>query len=167
MKKAFLISFGLGGHTVETGETWREGTRVKGHISGYDSPESFERALERAEKDSYPPLAGVPVLDKRAVLNEHPEFSLRSPLVDVDLPNGKVDRIDTRAARNMLPGLSGGFDVLAAAAICHEGKEEPGPLDSVSLRDYVAWWVSRGARLGHMDETGLRIVWNSEEGGAA
>ena len=167
MKEAFLVSFGLGGHSVEIVDTWRDGTRDKGHISGYDSPESLERALEREEKDSYPPLAGVPVLDKRAVLKEHPELSFHSPLVDIDLPDGSVDRIDTKAARNMLPGLSGGFDLLAAQAIAHEGKDEPGPLDSVSVSDFINWWVSRGARLGHMDDAGRRIVWVSEKGGSA
>ena len=79
MKKAFLICFGLGGHSVETAETWKDGTRVKGTLSGYDSPESFERALARGEKAEYPPLAGVPVLDQRAVLRADPMLSVRSP----------------------------------------------------------------------------------------
>jgi len=163
MKKAYLVSFGLGGHSVDTAETWKDGTRSKGHISGYDSPESFECALERGEKAEYPPLARVPVLDKRHILRRKPGLALRSPLVDVDLEDGAIDRVDTKAARLMLPALSGGFEVLAGRASAHEGKPEPGPLDSVSLGDFIVWWVSRGARLGHMDEQGLRIVWNDEE----
>jgi hypothetical protein len=162
--RAYLIDFGLGGHSVEYAETWSDGTRVKGHISGYDSPESFERALARGEKNSYPDLSGLPVLDKREILKEHPEYSLKGPLLDVDLSDGTIDRIDLKVARYMLPGLSGGFDAIAAAAIVHEGREEPGPLDSVSLGDYLRWWTSRGARLGHMDTEGLRIVWEDEKG---
>ena len=59
----------------------------------------------------------------------------------------------------MRPGLSGGFDSLAAAALAHAGQPEPGPLDSVSVADFIAWWVSRDARLGRMDSAGTRIVW--------
>lgn len=159
MKRAFLICFGLGGHAVDTAETWKDGTRVKGHISGYDSPESFERALARGEKAEYPPLGGVPVLDQRAVLRAEPMLSLQSPLVDVDLTGDAIERVDTAAAERMLPGLSGGFETLAAAAIAHAGQPEPGPLDRVSIPAYVRWWTTRGARLGQMDETGTRIVW--------
>lgn len=166
MKQAFLICFGLGGHTVEKAETWKDGTRVRGHISGYDSPESFERALASGEKDSYPPLAGVPVLDKRAVLEANPMLSFRSPLVDVDLADDAINRVDAGAAQRMLPGLSGGFDTLAAAAIAHAGNSEPGPLDSVSVSAYVRWWTARGARLGRMDATGTRIEWTDGAGGA-
>ncbi len=162
MKEAFLICFGLGGHFVETAETWKDGTRVKGHTSGYDSPESFERALAGGEKAGYPPLASVPVLDKRAVLRADPMLSVRGPLVDVDLKDDTIERVDTAAAQRMLPGLSGGFEMLAAAAIAHEGKPEPGPLDSISIPAYVRWWTARGARLGRMDETGTRIVWTDQ-----
>lgn len=164
--KAHVISFGLGGHSVEVSNTWKDGTRTKGHISGYDSPESFERELAWGDKDGYPPLAGVPVIDKRAVLEKHPVYSFKSPLVDVELEDGTIDRIDAKAAQSMLPGLSGGFDTLAAAAIAHEGNPEPGPLDSVSVGDYLRWWAQRGARLGRMDDEGLRIVWKDEEGAA-
>lgn len=167
MKEAFLISFGLGGHGVDTRETWGEGSVSKGNISGYDSPESFERALIRGEKNEYPPLSGIPVLDKRAALQKNPAFSFKSPLVDVDLQEGEIDRINTDSARTMLPGLSGGFETLAALAIAHEGKSEPGPLDSVSVSDYVRWWRERGARLGHMDKTGTRIIWEDEKGGVS
>jgi hypothetical protein len=163
-KKAFLIYFGLGGHGVEFYESRREGRRMRGHISGYDSPESFERQLSRGEEENYPPLSGVPVLDKRVILEKHPEYSFRSPLVDVDVRDGEVDRVNTESARSMLPRLSGGFDVMAAAAIAHEGRKDPGPLDSVSVRDYIAWWVSRGARLGYMDEEGKRIQWEERDG---
>jgi hypothetical protein len=159
VKQAFLICFGLGGHFVETVETGKDGRRVKGHTSGYDSPESFERALGGGEKADYPPLAGVPVLDKRKILRKEPMLSFRSPLVGVDLKDDEIERVDTEAARNMLPGLSGGFETLAAAAIAHGGKKEPGPLDTVSLQAYVRWWTARGARLGRMNDAGLRIVW--------
>ncbi len=162
MKQAFLICFGLGGHSVDTAETWKDKTRVKGHTSGYDSPESFERALSRGEKAEYPPLANVPVLDKRQVLRQKPMLSLSSPLIDVDLKDGEISRIDADAAQNMLPGLSGGFDTLAAAAIAHAGKPEPGPLDSISVLAYLRWWKDRGARLGRMDESGMRIVWEDQ-----
>ena len=166
MKQAYVISFGRGGHTIQVSHTWRDGvTRTKGCISGYDTPQSFERALARGEKQEYPPLAGLPVLDKREVLKETPALSFRSPLVDVDLEDGTIDRLDTHAARSMLPGLSGGFEVLAASAIVHEGKPEPGPLDSVSVGDYIAWWRSRGAKLGRMSEDGLRIVWQDDPNG--
>lgn len=163
MQRAFLISFGLGGHGIEITDTLREGSRTKGRISGYDSPESFERSLVRGDKKEYPPLAHVPVLDKRPALRTNPVLGIKSPLVDVELEAGKVERLDASAARSMLPGLSGGFEVLAALAIANDGKPEPGPLDSVSLADYLEWWRSRGARLGRMDGEGLHIVWQDEK----
>lgn len=163
MQKAHLISFGLAGHGVEITDTRRNGSRTKARISGYDCPESFERALARGEKAEYPPLAGVPVLDKRPALRDRPVLGIQSPLVDVELEEGTVERLDARAARSMLHGLSGGFEVLAALAIVHDGKPEPGPLDSVPLRDYLEWWRERGARLGRMDGQGLRIVWQDEK----
>jgi hypothetical protein len=60
MQRAHLISFGLAGHGIDITDTRQDGVRSKGRISGYDSPESFERALARGEKAEYPPLAGVP-----------------------------------------------------------------------------------------------------------
>lgn len=165
MQRAHLISFGLAGHLVYTSDTWKDGCRVKGQISGYDTPESFVNALSRGEKSSYPPLGGVPVLDKRAVLRDQPALAIKSPLVDVDLEDGAIDRIDTGSARALLPGLSGQFETLAGMAIVHAlaGKKEPGPLDSISLATFIEWWTSRGARLGHMDDDGLTIIWNDKE----
>lgn len=162
MNTAHLICFGLGGHGVYTAGTWSDGTPTTSHISGYDTPESFERALARGEKAEYPPLSGVPVLDKRELLRKKPSLSISSPLVDVKLKDEEIQRIDTRAGRDMLPGLSGGFELLAAKAIAHEGSPEPGPLDSISLPAYLRWWTSRGAHLGHMDQTGTRIVWQDQ-----
>ena len=94
MKVAHLISFGLAGHGIEITNTWRDGYRTKGSISGYDSPESFERALARGEKAEYPPLAGVPVLDKRPALRKSPALAIQSPLVDVELEDGTVERLE-------------------------------------------------------------------------
>jgi len=161
-QKAHLIYFGLAGHGVELSEQ-REDSRSISHISGYDSPESFERCLVSERRSIYPALAHVPVLDKRPALKKHPGYAYSSPLVDVRLSDGEVDRINKESALEMLPGLSGGFDTLAALAIAHKGKE-PGPLDSVSVQDYIQWWTSRGARLGRMDSSGLRIIWNEREG---
>lgn len=163
MKKAYLISFGLGGHGVDLLDAREEGLPTKGRISGYESPESFELGLKHGEKRGYPPLGGVFVLDKREALLRDPALAAQSPLVDLELKDGTVERLNTDAARSMLPGLSGGFEVLAALALAHEGRLEPGPLDSVSLGDYLKWWGSRGARLGCMDEEGLKIVWQDEK----
>src|SRR5882762_1694332 len=142
-EKAYMIDFGLGGHGVSLGEIRPDGgLHHKAHISGYDSPESFERALAKGDKDHYPPLALVPVLDKRQVLKARPYYSYQSPLVSPSLPDGAIDRICAESARSMLPGLSGGFETMAALAIAHDGKPEPGPLDTVSVGDYVRWWTS-------------------------
>src|SRR5262245_41291333 len=103
MTKAHLISFGLGSHGIEFTDTWGEGSTTNGRISGYDIPESLERSLERCEKAEYPPIAGVPVLDKRPAIQANPLLGIKSPLVDVGLEDGTVDRLDARAARSMLP----------------------------------------------------------------
>ena len=158
---AHLITFGLGGHGVDCTRVWKSGQRTKPRISGYDRPESFEKQLTTGQKPDYPPLAGVPVLDKRAALETNHAYAFKSPLVDPELKDGEVDRLDAAAASCMLPGLSGEFEQLATLAVVHQasGRTEPGPLDHVSLAEYVAWWTERGARLGHMDETGTAIIW--------
>lgn len=159
---AHLISFGLGGHTVELdmGEGYGSSS-----ISGYDTPERFERELASDRKSSYPPLAGVPVVDERAVLEENPGLAISSPMVNAKLPAGAV--------RRFAEVLSNPADSMVVQAFAHGDSQQQGlaamavaaattdfgGLDYVAPDVYLAWWQARGARIGRMDEDGRTILW--------
>ena len=166
--QAHLLWFGLGGHVIDftssSDYVQPDGTVAgpnKCTLSGYDSPESFERSLKEGKKSTVGSLAGVPVLDKRAILREKPSLAIRAPLLDVSVKDGEIDRFDAKTARNMLPFMDSGFRGMAALGIVGAKGDGPGPLDSVSVRDYIAWWSKNGARTGRMSDDGLSIVWAS------
>ena len=84
------------------------------------------------------------------------------PMIDVDLPPNTVDKFterDREAAKRMLPGLSGGFEVIAKLAI---DKEKYSGLDSVSLDVYEKLLRQLpGMKIGRVVHG--KVVWESEE----
>lgn len=156
---AVLVSFGLGGHTI----TCKAGVAVQ----GYESPESFCKRLEAGHYSKEPdPISfeDCPVLDKCSLLRKKPMLAIASPLPSASLEAGEVDRLDTRhsfVAQAMASDSGNGFGQLVRAhEACTKARpKEPGPLDSISIPDYVQWWRARGARVGRIQ--GSSIVWEA------
>lgn len=150
---AALITFGLGGHMVYFAPQEGYGQCT---LSGYDSPSSFWR-----ERPNEIIPDGTPVLDKRGVLSVNPQFSYASPLVDTRVQTGNVSRLGpvdplfaSAVADNQFgtllrvheAAMASMEELKAASAILD--RLPPGPLDSIGVDDYVAWWRARGARFG-------------------
>lgn len=140
-----LVKFGAGRDTVfdDDGST----------ISGYGSPERPHAAEGKDIPD------GTPVLDVRAA-TETPEgfaWVFRGPMVDVKLPDGSYEPCP-QPSEVMLGGLEGSFGAVAAMQVVSRAKREPrGPLDFVSVSEYVQGWREHGARVGKY--VGGVIVW--------
>lgn len=157
-----LVSFGLGGHTVYYYSVRSATGSSQCRTQGYESPESFERRMlaPKCESDGAEHFEGVLVVDKCAVLRKTPGYAIASPLVDVDLPAGEVD-----ACPEPSPMLAAGIagNELGALYRVHKRHQarsgEPGPLDSVSIEEYLRWWRMRGARVGTVRAG--RIEWQA------
>lgn len=160
---ARLISFGLGGHHIDVDHGEGYGSCS---ISGYDTPERFEKALAAGGKGNYPSLAGVPVVDKRPAVEQDWGLAIRSPICSAKLEPGQVSRF-----AEVCPDPAGSLVVQAfaqgtseqqglAAMACAAALTDFGGLDYVAPDLYLAWWRSHGARVGRMDETGSRILWD-------
>jgi len=83
------------------------------------------------------------------------------PMIDVDLPPNTVDRFtdrDRETIKNMLPGLSGGFEKIAKRAI---DDETYGGLDTVSI-DVYERLLRRlpGIKIGRVVKG--KVVWERE-----
>ena len=138
---------------------------VTSTLSGYDSPESFAETLgsrEEAER-----FEGTIVLDKREAVERRPGDVVSSPMVDVRLAPGEVSRFaeyvrglsasHRESVGTMLGALpETAMPGLAALALADD---DFGGLDYVSVPAYVAWWQSRGARVGIVQDG--RIAWAS------
>jgi hypothetical protein len=155
MRYAKLIYFGLGGHGIELYEPDETVCSPYSHLSGYESPESFERRITKGDYDNTD-LRNCPVLDKRAVLDQHPGLAWSSPMTSARVPDGEVEQCpmpDPLIAR----ALEGSFGVLAVAKLANP---QWTGLDTVSIPQYVAWWVAHGARYGTMSADGTHIEWH-------
>lgn len=143
-----LVTFGQGGDTVHYG---------RGHTcSGYGSPERPHAALGEEIPD------GTPVIDKRAAVGTPDGFSwvFRGPMVNVDLPDGEREDCPTPSP-TLAAGLEGGYAVmLARQTVARAASSAPGPLDYVSIAEYVRGWREHGARIG--EYRGGKIVWESD-----
>lgn len=99
------------------------------------------------DRDGNPAMehAGAVVCDKSALLEESPGLVVRSPMLNVRLPPDGRDEFGLyqATAARMLPGLSGGFETLAALAVTlSSGSDaEPGGFDFVGLEAYIHWWM--------------------------
>jgi len=158
---ARLITFGLGGHSVEL--EYPEGSlSPTSHLSGYDDPESFWRRLYDGESDRYPD--GCPVIDKRSILLEHPGLAFTSPMPKIGIDKPEIfSGQDSLIAQAVLqdPGNSFGT-YLRIDRTQKKFSKEPSSLDYVPIPYYVEWWRKRGARVGTVQ--GGRFVWEDEQG---
>lgn len=100
---------------------------------------------------------GVLLIDKRPALEgergTHAN-AYASPMCDVELPDGAIDRLDLSGAEFMVGALkqTGYGGILRAHEIAAEvAPDVAGPLDSVSISQYVQWWRDRGAAIYRYD----------------
>lgn len=89
-------------------------------------------------------------------------FIVNGPMIDVDLPPNSVDKFterDRQTAKNMLPGLSGGFEKIAKRVI---DDENYGGLDTVSIDVYERLLCRLpGIKIGHVVKGA--VIWETEE----
>ena len=159
-RTAKLVTFGQGGDTVhlagerhpaETGFSVTHAT-----IEGYGTPERPHAA--DPSKCDIPD--GTPAVDMREAVLTKQGFNwvFKGPLVDVDIPeNGAVPLPECEGvfaeALALNTPIFGALLALQAA----KGKDR-GPLDSVSVAEYIDGWKRHGARVGHYEKG--QIVWH-------
>ena len=84
-------------------------------------------------------------------------------MVDVNLPDGERDELRTADVDPIMAQAMAGNtfgQLLALHGATKACSSEPGPLDSVSISEYLRGWRLRGARIGHT--SGRSIVWHDE-----
>jgi hypothetical protein len=144
-----LVTFGKGGDTVYDDD----GSRT----SGYGNPDRPHAADGKDIPD------GTPVLDTRAATDTDAGFALvfKGPMVDPSLPDGEVDPCPEPSpvlAYGLAHQPDGQFaGLLLRQAVSRNKGESRGPLDSVSVAEYVRGWREHGARVGRY-QAGA-IVW--------
>lgn len=143
------ISFGRGGHSVKG---WMDSGSFD--LSGYEDPDSFVK--EGLEPEYVLPKEGVPVVDMRAAVETREGFNyaIRGPLCC----RKGTPQVCPEPSAMLMSGLQGSFATYAALQVTHKGPE-PGPLDEVSVDDWVAGWKAHGARVGRYDGQG--ITWET------
>lgn len=146
-RTAKLVCFGNGGDSVEYGGGCRG--------SGYGTPERPHAAEGCVIPD------GTPAIDKRAAVNtpEGLAWVFKGPMCNPDLPDDAVEACP-EPSQALVAGIAGNsYGTLMAIHGLHKAKEStPGPLDYVSIRQYVEGWREHGARIGHYE--GGVIVWD-------
>jgi hypothetical protein len=145
-RTAKLVTFGKGGDTVYWG----------GHstTSGYGNPDRPHAAAGEDIPDGTPALDTRPATDTDAGVS----WVFKGPMVDPDLADGEGEECP-EPSPVMAAGLSGSFLGLLAVQITEraKGRKRAGPLDYVSVSEYVAGWRDHGARVGRYE--GGAIVW--------
>jgi hypothetical protein len=157
-RKAAVIGFGLGGHSIE----YHAQRGSKTSMSGYETPETFLERLNAGTAYHWDYTQGAWVVDKRALLKHSHNpvgLVLRAPLLDPDLPAGTMERLEpvdpifAGAVQNNEYG-----SMLEAQALCEASfPNEPGPLDYVSIDRYLEYWRLAGARIGQLVDG--QILW--------
>ena len=140
-RKIRFISFGLGGSSAEIDCTGAFEDRST--LSGYSRPDDFFK-----DHADYDVPDGTMAVDLRQVVEQSPSLSFRSPMVDIKLEPGQVRECPEPS--DLMAGAMAGnaFGSFLAMQKAHKAKsQEPGPLDSVSVEDYVGWWRRAGARI--------------------
>lgn len=153
-RTAKLVTFGNGGDTVYFSAYCK--------CQGYGSPER-PHAAQLSEDCIIPD--GTPAIDKRAAVETDDGFrwAFQGPMVNVDLPENVVDCCPMpspvfAAAMAETPGFG---SMLASQFVHGFGQETAGPLDSVSIGEYVNGWRDHGARIGYY-KNGV-IVWEDDK----
>lgn len=148
-----LLKFTRSGYTLDF---YRKNGRA--HQEGYDSPENFFRpshwwAHDYTTTRDPAQLEGIPWLDIREAV-ETPEgrrWVFTGPLCDPKLADGQVDDLEVQGltCAGLISG-GGEFAALLTMQAAHKAtdRKKPGPLDSVSVAEYVRGWIAHGARGG-------------------
>lgn len=161
-RTAKLVTFGQGGDTVhlagekhpaETGFNVTHAT-----IEGYGSPER-PHAANPAECNI---PDGTPAVDLREAVKTKEGFDwvFKGPLVDVDIPEGDAKPLTLQETDGPIAAALAANSATFGALLAFQatkGKER-GPLDSVSVAEYIDGWKRHGARIGHYEKG--RIVWH-------
>ena len=114
-------------------------------------------------------FVGAVVIDKRVPLDANPGFCFASPLVDLKLSPGEIDRFADFAKGSFVadafrdPACTNAYgELVRLADKAHERGVSPGPLDSVDLQTYARWWRARGAVIGRIVGEGdqIGITWH-------
>jgi hypothetical protein len=150
---AKLVCFGNGTDVVYYGH----GTEG----SGYGSP---ERPHAAQIDDGCAIPDGTPAIDKRPAIATAAGYSwvFKGPMVNPDIPDGKIDRCPDLAgsmvAQAIVSDPGNGYAPLIVSQLAHRGSSA-GPLDSVSISEYVRGWKAVGARIGRYQSG--QIVWEN------
>ena len=138
---AKLVFFGLGGDTVY----YSAGSRSY----GYGTPDN----PHAADKDI---PDGTPVIDI-TIDGVDLRWIVKGPLVNVDLEDDAVESCP-KVSSFMSDTLNKNFNGLPK--LHDEVKKDTGrgPLDMVSIKEYVQGWIEHGARVGHYENN--TIVWD-------
>lgn len=150
-----LVTFGNGSDSVYYAP---QGTSVITG-SGYGTPEKPHASNFESKSDVIVP-DGTPVIDK-SIKGCNIMAVINGPMVDVSLEDDEVNYCPSPSPE-LSAGLRGDFNVLAQKQETHRkklGKKIPGPLDSVSISEYIKFWRYQGARIGHYENR--KIVWDT------
>ena len=141
-----FVTFGNGGDVVYYSAYCR--------CSGYGTPDSPHAAKGEEMPD------GTPVLDKRPALETEAGYSwvFRGPMLNPDLVDGDLEECPTPDPA-FAEALGIGSKQWGGLLQLQSAKVDRGPLDFVSISEYMDGWRSRGARSGHY-ESG-QIVWDN------
>ena len=147
-KSAKLVQFGRGGDTVYYGDG-STGT-------GYGNPDR----PHAADLSRHTIPDGTPAIDVRAAVetDEGMRWAIRGPMVDVDLSAGAVAPCPEPSPIFAVAVADNQFGTLLSDQRASRASgESRGPLDSVSIREYLAGWRDHGARIGCYRDG--QIVW--------
>ncbi len=141
-----LVTFGQGGDSThdDNGST----------CSGYGNPDRPHAAEGKDIPD------GTPVIDKRKAVDTPEGYSwvFKGPLVNVNLPDGEACYCP-EPSPILAAGVSGSYvGLLGLQAASRATQATRGPLDEVSVSEYVRGWKEHGARIGEYQ--GGQIVWS-------
>ena len=146
-----LLTFGQGGHQI-----YYRGDH-RSILSGYDRPDDPNVAKDLPD--------GVTVINKRDILDNDDAIHLliSGPMVNVSLDDGEVsylsDTLNSIVAQYAKDDSGNSMGSLVRLQEQHRATAGtiPGPLDQVSVPEYVKLWREVGATIGIVQ--GGRIVW--------
>ena len=142
-----LVTFGRGGATVYFSK-WSQ-------LQTYDSREQFFKA-SKWWAHNYETIRdvsqyeGVPFCDKTKAVESDAgfKFAIRGPMVNVDLPTGKISECP-QPSEFLAAGVSEEFKTLLAMQVLSKARKvKAGPLDEVSISEYLDGWREYGATIG-------------------
>lgn len=149
-----LVTFGGGGDTAYCAkDEWGSST-----ISGYgrpDRPHAGESTKSRPIADGTPALDLLPALETK----EGYRWAIMGPMVDVNLPEGQIDRCPQPSSLFRSAVAKNAYGTLLAVQDVTSTPTKPGALDYVSTSEYIREWVKLGARKGAYKDG--KIVWET------